>query len=320
MPSLRIPLVGSQTDRNPNAAITDSVDQQFTNCFPEIITNQITGKRELWLNKRQGSTASADVQASATGQYGAIVWTTTSSFTPRIIFSFLKSTGTSVMFFNEALGQIGADIPNALGCSFMAETSINATGHLTASIVDNPTVALEAWYYPEGGAWTQITSGAFPSNILESHAHMDGYMFVMARNGNLHNSDLNSVANWTANNYLRMSGGGTGLGCVRHGSFIVGFTDYTTELFYNAGNATGSVLGRVRDGIFRVGAQRSDVPLGAYFRTIGETLYWEGDSQTSTSAVSVSYSDDDFSTFTSAGSIDLNTVPPVKLTRLGLVT
>jgi hypothetical protein len=57
-----------------------------------------------------------------------------------------------------------------------------------------------------------------------------------------------------------------------------------------------------------------------YKKKYFKELSLEGDSQTSTSAVSVSYSDDDFSTFTSAGSIDLNTVPPAEAHAARLVT
>ena len=65
MKTLRIPLVGSLTNRNPNAAVADTADQRFVNCFPVVEMNPITGKPTAWLHKRQGCTASADVQASA---------------------------------------------------------------------------------------------------------------------------------------------------------------------------------------------------------------------------------------------------------------
>jgi hypothetical protein len=104
---------------------------------------------------------------------------------------------------------------------------------------------------------------------------MDGYWFLMGANGNLHNSNLNSLGVWPADGYIPMSGGGKGLGCVRLGRYIVGFSDYTTELFENVGNAAGSVLGRVRDGVMRIGAMRNGGTQPT-FRVIGDAVYWIG--------------------------------------------
>lgn len=276
MSSLRIPLVGSLTDRNPNASLNDTTDQQFINCFPEVVTNRITQKSQVVLNKRQGSIASADVQASATGQYGAIVWTTNSAVTAPLALSFLKSTSQSMMFFNESGVQHGADVPNTAGCPFMSETDISGTGNLTAVLLDYPTAALEAWYFPQGGAWTQITDGDFPTNITAGHAHMDGYMFVMTDAGRIYNSDLNTLSSWTASSFITLSGGGNGIGLARHRDLIVGFSDYSTEFFYNAGNASGSVLSRARDGLIRIGAARGGATQAPSFRAIGDSVYWIG--------------------------------------------
>lgn len=278
MPSLRIPLVGSYTNRNPNASDGDTADQKFTNCFPEVIKNAITGKTDIWLNKRQGYVAGSDVQASATGEQGAMAWTTAT--TEKMAFAFKKSTLASIMFFDQNAQQIGGDIVGTRSCIWVAETSISGTGNLTTTLQDSALGNYELWYYPDGGAWTQVTSGNFPSNFCSPHTHKDGYCFALTFDGKLFNSDLNSMANWSANNYITVTGGGQGIGVAKYRDYIVAFTDYTLEFFYNAGNAGGSVLSRVNGGIHRIGCLRNAATL-PYFRLVGDSLYWVGQNQDS---------------------------------------
>jgi hypothetical protein len=272
LPSLRIPLVGSLTNRNVAATSAQTTDQQFTNCFPEVTENSVTGKQEIVLNKRHGFTTTAAVQSGATGSYGVVVWTTSSTSPSKPALSFRKSGATSTMVFASDTSQIGGDIPATVDCLLLAETSVNATGHLTGAFTDAATGAVEHWYYPEGGAWTQITSGNFPSPVAAAHAHMDGYEFAMAKSGKLHNSDLNSLANWTAGNYISLNSGGKGLGCLRHKNFIVGFSDYAMEFFRNTGNAFGSVLSRVDEGVVKIGVLGTDVAAPP-MKSIGDSIY-----------------------------------------------
>jgi len=275
--SARFPIVGSLTNRNPNAAIADTKDQLFDNCFPEVVQNPLTNKSEIWLNKRQGTTASSDVQASATASFGAVVWTANSAAVAPGLFSYLKSSGAAMMIFNTAGTQIGGDIANTNQCMSLEETDVSGTGNLTAALLDNGTSAVEAWFFPEGGAWTQITDAQFPSSVTPAHAHMDGYMFVMTEGGQLWNSDLNSLSAWTAATFISANSfADNGVGCARYRNLIVGFGDYSTEFFYNAGNATGSVLSRVENATLRVGAIRHTTGRGTAIKSIGNTVYWIG--------------------------------------------
>lgn len=274
MTTVRFPLVGSLTNRNVDAAIVEAEDQSFTNCYPELNTNPLTGKSSIVLNKRPGVAASADVQASASAGHGACVWTSNSASASPTIFSFVKSTATSIMFFNTSGTQIGGDVANTNACPFLTDTLISGTGNLTATLVDSGTSALEAWYFPEGGAWTQITDADFPSNIQLSHCHMDGYMFVITNRGAIHNSDLNSLSAWTSTSFINaQSMPDNGVGLARHRNFVIAFGDYSLEFFFNAGNATGSPLSRVDDSVRRVGALRST---SRAIMTIGDTVYWLG--------------------------------------------
>jgi hypothetical protein len=277
VPTERIPLVGSLTNRNPNAALADTKDQQFVNCFPEIIKNPITGQSRAWLNKRQGTAASSDVSSGATGSYGAIIWTSNSGAVPPVVFSYLKTGGTNMQFFDTAGTQIGGDVGTTNSCLAMAETDISGTGNLTAVLTDSTSGANEAWFFPEGGAWTQITDGDFPSSICPSHDHMDGYMFVMTEAGKIYHSDVNSLSAWTSTSFISANSfADNGVGLVRHKNLILGFGDASGEFFYNAGNATGSVLSRIENATIRIGAVRNTSGRGPAMKAVGNTVYWIG--------------------------------------------
>ena len=275
MPRVRIPLVGSLTNRSPNAGNNDPTDQRFVNGFPEVTRNPVTGNSEVILNKRIGSIVSSDVQASATGSFASINWTTGTS--APTVFSFLKSTGTSVMFFDQSAAQVGGDVASADNCFFIHETLISGTPHLTAATeATGAGSPIQHHYYPQGGAWTQITDANFPT-ALPSHAHMDGYMVVMKSNGVLQHSAQNSVSSWPASNLIPTVSGGTGQGCVNYRNFIVGFTDYGTEFFANAGNPFGSVFKRVPEGVLRLGAVNlSSINKQPPFKVVGDSIYLVG--------------------------------------------
>jgi hypothetical protein len=279
--TIRIPLVGSLTNRNPNAAIADTKDQRFVNCFPQMESNSITGKQTVWLNKRQGCWATSVVESSATGSYGAVVWTANSAAAAPAVFSFRGAVSTSTRFFTTLGTQIGSGIPDTNGCISIEETDISGTGTLTAMLTDiASTSTVELWTFAEGGAWAQVTSApmATTSNpITPAHCHMDGYAFVMREDGRLYHSDVNTVSSWTAANFITANSyADNGVGCARYRNLVVGFGDYSCEFFYNAGNATGSVLSRIENATLRIGAIRNSKARGTAIRSIGNTVYWLG--------------------------------------------
>jgi len=271
----RFPLVGSYTNRGLDAEITDTTDQIFTNGYPETATNPITGKSRVCLNKRPGRAQSAELTGVSAGLNAAVAWTSNSGSAAPFVFAF-RDSGNDIRFYDHTGTQVGGDVATAStsDCTFLSETLISTTGNLTASIIDGTT--LENWFFPEGGAWTQITDGDFPANVQAAHCHMDGYMFVITRAGVIHNSDVNSLSAWTAGvSIAAQSMPDNGVGIARYRNLVVAFGDYSMEFFYNAGNATGSPLSRVDGAIKRVGAIRPS-SFNPTIRSIGDTVYWLG--------------------------------------------
>lgn len=274
MKTANIQLAGSILTRD--AINYPNRDQQFTNCFSYAVGDEITGGRRIYVEKRRGFNAS-QVAASAVAQRGACLWQ--SNTTPQLAFSYMKSTGTETQIYNELFAQIGGDIANTNSCFGLTDTSISGTGNLVGIFRDSGTSALEGWYFPQGGAWTQITDGDFPPNQgtpiplapASPPVAMDGYMFWMCTNGQIWNSDLNSVSAYSLNNFITaqsMPDGAVGVG--RSKGLIIAFGTSSIEFFRNAGNPTGSPLSSVPDSVTRIGATSTCI------KTLGDAIYFQG--------------------------------------------
>lgn len=280
MKTLRLPLVGSFTSRSPGPALdTATQDQYFDNCVPEMEVNPLTGKPTVYTSKRNGFTSTASVGTLATGNYGITVWTGNAASTAPAILSFLKQGATSTQFFTPQGGQIGSDIPSATACTYLDETTVNGTAHLTASIVNISSYNF-LYFFPEGGAWTQVTSAhlttaAIP--ICPDHCHMDGYQFVMRRDAKIYNSDLNTVSSYSATNFITANSfSDNGVGIARYKNTIAAFGAFSVEFFYNAGNAAGSVLSRIANATIRIGCRTRSPLNGRVFIPLQDTIYWLG--------------------------------------------
>jgi len=109
----------------------------------------------------------------------------------------------------------------------------------------------------------KITSSNFVTTVINNvgaFVEMDGYVFYPTDNGNLWNSDLNSVTNYTATSFVQPNmSPDPPIAVARQRNFILVFGPASKEVYYNAGNATGSPLQRVAQAFERIGAldQRS---------------------------------------------------------------
>lgn len=285
MPTLRIPLVGSTITR-PSGVFTVAVDQAFTNCYPEVIRNPITGKGVVYLLKRPGTSKGAALTGvDSACPSGAIVsWAGQSGAEPIIAAAFVNTGGTSTSVWNMSTdSKIGGDISNTQDCTCLTETVISGTANLVGNFYDSSTGALEQWFYPESGAWTQVTDADFPSDVVGFPAHMDGFVFNMTKSGKIYNSDLNSVSAYTSTNFIEANDyPDRGVTVARFQNYIVGFGERSIQFFYNAGNATGSILSRVQGATIRMGAGRTQTTGGIGKTTVFTVLpaksniYWIG--------------------------------------------
>lgn len=289
MPTQRIPLFGSLTNRSADAEAFLSYDQKFVNCYPEVVQNPITKRGKVNIFKRIGSSTYSAAAASYVGIPGAEPWFGKANDTS-FLCPFLNGTTLRIYDYNATLiggASVAAHATGFTGGVYLSETKISNVSTLVLLAKESSSSLIYGWYYTEGGgAWAEITDVDFPPNqgtplkLSGNAVHMDGYMFVMERTGRIWNSDLNSVTAWTATSFIDTAiaqDGGVGL--AKSGPYIWAFGTNSIEPFQNAGNATGSPLTRVQSGAKRIGAIRpndstSPYPSPATIKTFGDVIYF----------------------------------------------
>jgi hypothetical protein len=104
----------------------------------------------------------------------------------------------------------------------------------------------------------KIIDSDFPL-ITGPFAEMDGYVFVCAVGTNkIHNSNINSIENWDASNFIAASiSTDTLSGVYKIKNLIWGIGGVSCESFYNAGNSFGSPLSSNKSLNFLIGADSS---------------------------------------------------------------
>jgi hypothetical protein len=100
--------------------------------------------------------------------------------------------------------------------------------------------------------------------------YLDGYFFVMDENAVIYNSGLNDPLSWGALDFITAAiEPGQGVALAKSQNYVVAFKEWSTEFFYNVGNATGSPLSPVLSAFTLTGCANGDSV--AY---LDETVLW----------------------------------------------
>lgn len=101
---------------------------------------------------------------------------------------------------------------------------------------------------------TKISDADYPATTVPGVAYLDGYFFVMDGNGTIYNCGLETPTDWNSLDYISCeSEPDGGVAIAKYQNYIVGFGNWTTEFFYDAGNATGSPLANIKNASFQIG-------------------------------------------------------------------
>lgn len=138
----------------------------------------------------------------------------------------------------------------------------------------------EGWYLNKNAptALNKITDPDFPSNqspnlqLAAGAVTLDGFCFVLDTNGTVWQSQLGNPSSWNALDFITAEReADQGVFIAKHHDSIVVLGTRTVEFFYNAGNASGSVLARRQDVSYRTGSLA-----GNAFYAAGDQLYFLG--------------------------------------------
>ena len=123
-----------------------------------------------------------------------------------------------------------------------------------------------------------ITDTDFPPNqttpigLADGGAYLNDALYVLGENGTIYGSDPADGTSWAALNFINASrdpDGGVYL--AKHHDSLLAFGFSTIEVYYDAGNATGSPLSRRQDVAYNIGCHS-----GQAVWEIGDRVFWVG--------------------------------------------
>lgn len=109
-------------------------------------------------------------------------------------------------------------------------------------------------FNPETGVLQRVTSVNYPSSTVPGLVYSDGTFYVATSDAKIYGSAIEDPTTWSALNYISAEIEPDGLVAIEKSlNYLVAFGQWTTEFFYDAGNATGSPLSSVPNAFFTVG-------------------------------------------------------------------
>ena len=193
-----------------------------------------------------------------------------------IVTSFVGNTNTSTTVNNIGsttglyVGQsiTGADIPAGTRiATIVGATSITITQAATGTTagVTFTTASL-----------SKVTDVDYPGNMTPAKTvkpgavFLNGFIYVMDKDGVIYNSDLNSIVNWTANGSIQSNSyPDKGVTLIRYRNLVTAFGTTSVEFFSDAGNPSGTPLINNTSSTIKIGLAN---PYGV--TSIDDNLVW----------------------------------------------
>ncbi len=278
--NLHIPLAASYNTRafaSGSSLTGGSVDQRKVNSFYETITNAETGKKTLYLSKRQGCGDASF--ARFTNAYTQFVSASGTPFTGGCVGA-LDGSNNVYVYDGTPLTLIYSYISGANWPSFLGVTAISNV--VTAVLqVSRTTIAddILAYFSSAAGTWTKISDAVFTAlHHRGKIEHLDGFAFQLAKDNAIYNSDINTLVTWPAQGFIKkQSLQDSAKGLAKLGSTLLAFGKETVEGYQNTGNPTGSPLSRVLSISARIGLADFAVFGGmTYAAELNGKLYFVG--------------------------------------------
>lgn len=148
-----------------------------------------------------------------------------------------------------------------------AETEYN--GDFVISVTDPTHFDYEVTGTPTTPATGTITATGGRTTV-PGVVYLDGYFFVMDSNAVVYNSALNDPTSWDALDFITAAiepGGGVAI--TKTQNYVIAMKEWSTEFFYDVGNATGSPLSPVLSAFTLIGCAA-----GESVAELDETVYW----------------------------------------------
>lgn len=210
---VRIPLATDIRNRGESSAI----DGRLINAYVEKVGE------DYWVYKRPGLTRFSSLGSAATG-LGVFNW----------LGDIYAVWGTQLYKNNVALGAVDGS---------SAYTFSSALGATPRLFLHNGT---HAYFYSVTDGLVAV-AGGIPANMVPGQAYLDATTYVVTPGATVQGSGLNDLTTWPAlNNLIAQIEPDQAMAVAKQLVYVVVFKQWSTEMFYDAGNATGSPLGPVQ--------------------------------------------------------------------------
>jgi len=136
---------------------------------------------------------------------------------------------------------------------------------------------VDAYNYDTGGGIALITDGEFPATFVKGWAFLDGTTYVMTADADIQGSEINDPVNWDSLNVIvAQIEPDQGVALSKQLVYVVALKQWSVEVFYDAGNPSGSPLGQVQGAKANIGCVSADS-----VQDIDGVLFWIASSRSS---------------------------------------
>lgn len=243
----RLPLVIEPENRGSSTAY----DARLVNCYME--TKREGQQTEYWIYERFGMTSSSQPSGGAATGRGIFNW----------LGNIYSIFGDKV--YKDGVAQAGTvDTTNGV---YRFDSCLGATPKLQLGN------GVKGYNYDSGGGLVVISDGDFPTSFVKGWAYLNGTTYVgRSVDGGIQGDETNDPTDWDPLNVIIAQiepDLNKALG--KQLVYVVDLKQWSGEVFYDAGNATGSPLGRVEGSKFNWGCLSADS-----VRELDGALLWLG--------------------------------------------
>jgi len=141
---------------------------------------------------------------------------------------------------------------------FVTGTGISANSSVV-SIDSSTQITLSTNATAAGTGVTLAVESYFPVNQVKGVNYLDGYINVMTQKAAIFSSDINDPMTYPSGDYLvAQIEADPGVYLGKQMVYILAFKKYSLEVFYDAGNPSGSPLGPVQGAKVSIGCRHAD--------------------------------------------------------------
>lgn len=285
---LRLPLVTQPQNRDPDAL----KDAKLVNCFAEKMQDV------HWIQKRPGLLTATTLSGNGYGLYnwkgdqyavfgatlykngvslgtvdgtgGLYKFSQTLGGTPRLV---LGNGVKAYTYDGTTLAEIQSTLTVTAGAFIIGyEYTILTIGSTDFTLIGAASNTIGLLFTATGvGAGTgTATHINFPSSFVKGWAYLDGTLYVMDAQARIWGSNINDPTAWDVlNRIVAQIEPDGGVILAKQLVYVIAFKQWTTEVFYDAGNSVGSPLSPVQGAKAAYGCASADS-----VQEIDDTLLW----------------------------------------------